>query len=98
MAVLIHTLNHVPVELKLANNGCWEADSRGAQLREGDRLITRLSQLLEQPPLLSIGRWCHEGLCRTDPAQPRAGAPADGSEQKRGEDLRAFAVDGVEVR
>jgi hypothetical protein len=62
VAVAIHAFNHVPVELKLANNGCWEADPRGVQLREGDRLIARLSQLRKQSLLLSIGSWCHESI------------------------------------
>lgn len=52
----IHALKHIPVELKLANNGGWEADSRGVQLRERGRLITRLAQLFEQSLLLRIGR------------------------------------------
>jgi hypothetical protein len=62
VAVAIHAFNHVPAELKFANNGCWEADSRGVQLREGDRLVARPSQLLEQALLLSISSWCHESI------------------------------------
>ncbi len=54
--MFIHAFNNVPVELKLANDGGWEADSRGVQLREGDRLTPRPSQFLEQSLLLRIGR------------------------------------------
>jgi hypothetical protein len=52
--VLIHTLDRVPVELKLAENDRRKVNAPPAELSERDRLVARLSQPLEHQLLLAV--------------------------------------------
>ncbi len=53
-AVVIDTLDEVPVQLELGHDGSRERDPVGVQVGEGDRLVAGLTQSVEQPLLLGV--------------------------------------------
>ncbi len=57
------TLDHVPHELELADDGRWEVDPTGVQIGKGDGLTAGLAQPLQQPPLLGVSER-HRLHCR----------------------------------
>jgi hypothetical protein len=54
--LLVDALDHVPVELELADDDGGKVDPTGAQLIERHRLRARLPELLKHPQLLSFDR------------------------------------------
>jgi hypothetical protein len=58
-AVLVDPLDHVPIELKLADDDGGEVNAAGAQLVKRDRLGARAPQSLEHPQLLGCSRCRH---------------------------------------
>ena len=60
------TLDDVPVELELADDGSRELDPAGVQLGKADGLTAGLAQPLQQPPLLEVRRR-HRPHCRYGP-------------------------------
>jgi hypothetical protein len=52
--VVIDALDRVPVQLELSDNGGWEVNPAGMQLRKSDRLVTGLAQSLQQQLLLGV--------------------------------------------
>jgi hypothetical protein len=59
----MNALDHVSAHLKLKDDGGRKGHPGGVQFRERDRLITALSQLIQQPLLLDI-KDIHRSDCR----------------------------------
>jgi hypothetical protein len=55
LPVVIDALDRVSVELELGDDGGWEVDPAGMELRKSDRLVAGLEQSLQQPLLLGVG-------------------------------------------
>jgi hypothetical protein len=72
--VTVNTLDHVSAHLKLKDNSGGECHSGGVQFRERDRLITTLSQPIQQPLLLNI-KDIHRSDCRAAASLQRRRPP-----------------------
>jgi hypothetical protein len=52
--VVIDALDRVSVQLELGDDGGWEVNPAGMQVRKSDRLVTGLAQSLQQSLLLGV--------------------------------------------
>jgi len=55
LPVVIDALDRVSVQLELGDDGGWEVNPAGMELRKSDRLVAGLAQSLQQPLLLGVG-------------------------------------------
>jgi hypothetical protein len=54
LPVVVDALDRVSVQLELGDDGGWEVDPAGVEVRKSDRLVAGLAQSLQQPLLLGV--------------------------------------------
>ena len=70
-SVLIHSLDHVAVQLQLADHGRWRVKPSRAQRGERHRLLTSPAQLLKRQTMLSLNERHRTELSALQPRRSR---------------------------